>query len=490
MLSEPEGRWVGSQAANPINKSIMKKLQLSLLAALSALMAASAQAQDNGALLDLLVRKKVISDQEAESVRAELMKEDAATSAGKLNLSSSLTELKLSGDLRMRYQADDREWQVPSADSSNPNLTDRNDSQRSRWRFRLRLNADMKLGSDFFAGVQLQTSQSADSGNQTYQDGFNNYDIFISRAFLGWNATDWLTIVAGKQPNPFYTTDLVWDTDINPTGLTQSIRLDRLFAGVDESGIREDSPWTLALNLGQFIYDDNNEELFDNDASSDAYLFAGQLVGTYKFSNNVTATFAPGILFANSADVSGLINENPFTDVEGVSGETRKLVVLTAPGEVAFKLGQVPTTFYWDFAYNTAGEGRADDVYGMLSAKPDGEIRSNHEVVDDIAWLAGIQFGKLKKAGDWALNLNWRQTGITSVDPNLNDSDFALGELNTRGLKVGAFYNFTDFISAGVTYYHAWNLRDDLIWGQSTRGAAVADANTVKVFQVDVNVKF
>ena len=36
-----------------------------------------AKAQDAGALLDLLVRKKIITDQEAEEVRAELTKEAA-----------------------------------------------------------------------------------------------------------------------------------------------------------------------------------------------------------------------------------------------------------------------------------------------------------------------------------------------------------------------------------------------------------------------------
>jgi len=45
-------------------------------------------------------------DQEAETLRVELQKDFAVnSSAGKLNLSSSLTEFKLSGDLRMRYEA-------------------------------------------------------------------------------------------------------------------------------------------------------------------------------------------------------------------------------------------------------------------------------------------------------------------------------------------------------------------------------------------------
>jgi hypothetical protein len=58
----------------------------------------AARAQDAGALLDLLVRKKIITDQEAEEVRAELTKPVAETSAGKWKLSTPITELELYGD--------------------------------------------------------------------------------------------------------------------------------------------------------------------------------------------------------------------------------------------------------------------------------------------------------------------------------------------------------------------------------------------------------
>ena len=44
----------------------------------------AARAQDAGALLDLLVRKKIISDQEAEEVRAELTKEACSDFGGKM----------------------------------------------------------------------------------------------------------------------------------------------------------------------------------------------------------------------------------------------------------------------------------------------------------------------------------------------------------------------------------------------------------------------
>ena len=46
-------------------------------------LASVARGQDAGALLDLLVKKKIITDQEAEEVRVELTKQVSETSGGK-----------------------------------------------------------------------------------------------------------------------------------------------------------------------------------------------------------------------------------------------------------------------------------------------------------------------------------------------------------------------------------------------------------------------
>src|SRR5205807_6487731 len=71
-------------------------------------------AQDAGALLDLLVKKRLITDQEAEEVRAELTKQVSETSGGKWKLSTPLTELEPYGDVGLRYQYNDGETDVTS----------------------------------------------------------------------------------------------------------------------------------------------------------------------------------------------------------------------------------------------------------------------------------------------------------------------------------------------------------------------------------------
>jgi hypothetical protein len=475
----------------------MKNLLLALLC--GGLLNGTTPAATNDALLDLLVRKKLITAADADAVKAEMARESSESSAAKVKLSSAINELKLGGDMRLRYQYDVRDLQRPQGDDEKDFP---NDSQRSRFRYRLRLNADFKLKNDWFGGVQLVTGQPSDSDMQTMQDGFSDWDIFISRAFLGWNAAKWLTLEAGKMPNPIYSTDLVWDPDINPAGFSQQIRFHELFAGDSPatSGLTKDGksilapkpeplPWELTFIAGELVYDDNPESDFDNDASTDAYIFTAQLMGGYQF-GGVKATWAPGAMFFNAADLSGFLNENDFSDAAGVSGESRKMTLLTAPGDVSFKLGRMPAKFYWDFAYNTQGQGRFDDIYNLVVRDSSGRFsHSLHEPEDDFAWLVGVQIGENKKARDWSLAIDYRQTGISSVDPNLNESDFALGELNTRGVRVKLFYNFTDFLNAGVSYSYAWNLRDDLFGGQATTGESIGDTNVVKVLQLDLNLR-
>ncbi len=581
-----------------MTKTPMLKLAVALTLVSAA--AATSYAQDAGALVDKLVKKGVLSSQEGEEVRADMMRDFATqTSAGKININSSITELKLYGDLRLRYQYDDRQSQVAA-----PNHVD----QRSRWRYRLRLGADVALGDNWFAGFQLQSGPNSDSGNQTFSNGFDNDGIFISKAFMGWK-NDWATVTVGKQKNPFYTTDMVWDPDINPAGIVETISLNKLFGGghagptggpgkdgktIADPGVPSESSWELSLVAGQLFYQDNNEFNFGTDLKTDGYLFVEQLIGTYHFNKNVSVTLAPAYMTFTASHLTGLRNENAFTDagifgptvstrtttstintvqdtvnaagtattrvvtpttvtsvvttttrpdgtaststtastvragaatttqlsqggtpnkqtttantvasastatapkaapgsLPAVTGETRKLSILTAPGDISFKIGSLKAKVYWDFAYNLEGEGRYNDIYQLRTGNPATDAFRDYKTRDGIAWLAGVQLGETKKKGDWTLLLNYRESGIASVDPNLNDSDFALSELNTRGFKLSLGYQLADNVVFTLTGMMAWNLDQKLSGGRATNAPAIAQDNTINVIQADLSIKF
>ncbi|MGC3992368.1 MAG: putative porin [Chthoniobacteraceae bacterium] len=356
--------------------------------------------------------------------------------------------------------------------------------------------------------MTLATGHVSDGNMQTFDNGFTNSSIYINRAFIGWKPADWFVAKVGKQDNPFYTTDLVWDPDIRPAGLVETISIDKFFGGsstVEDKGLSKDGKsvvtstvetkpkWTLALNFGQFYYSDNNEYNSDSDSKTDAYIFGEQILGTYDF-GPAKVTFAPSAYLYNAASLTGFDNSVSFQDSAIVSGASRKLSILTAPGDISFKVMGIPTKFYWDFAYNTQGHGRASDLYYLYkpyTSEGVTTVRLDHKTQDDIAWLAGVMVGQNKKAGDLSFNANFRQTGIDAVDPNLNDSDFALGVLNTQGVKAGFTYNFTDAFTGSVCYMYAWNLRKDMYEGEAaTIDQKIANGNNVQVLQVDLMLKF
>src|SRR5438477_9883162 len=113
------------------------------------------RAQDAGALLDLLVKKRLITDQEAEEVRAELTKETATTSAGKWKLSTPITEIEIYGDIRLRYQYNGGQTDDNSPLGAKANGIAGHDDwqERERERYRLRLGLRGTLADDWFFGI-------------------------------------------------------------------------------------------------------------------------------------------------------------------------------------------------------------------------------------------------------------------------------------------------------------------------------------------------
>src|SRR3977135_2467680 len=179
-------------------------------------------AQDAGALLDLLVRKKMITDQEAEEVRAELTKEVSTTPGGKWKLSTPLTELELYGDVRVRH-----EYRAGRTADDTPTF-EHDWQERFSERYRLRIGLRGVLADDWFFGVRLETSNKRNSTNVTFGgDGstgpFAKDDdgMFVGQAYLGYKGFKDITLTVGRMPNPLVTTLMTWDADINPEGMAE-----------------------------------------------------------------------------------------------------------------------------------------------------------------------------------------------------------------------------------------------------------------------------
>jgi hypothetical protein len=514
---------------------MIRKTQHALALAGILALTTSAAFGDDHALIDALVRKGILTQKDAEQIEAEVSKNPVPveTPASPLKLAPWIKELKLSGDLRLRYQFDEEQRQEPSG----PNSSGTNHvAQRSRWQFRLRLNAEMKFDAGLFAGFSLTTSNAPDSGNQTFTGGFQNYNIFINKAFLGWNGYPGLAIIAGKQDNPFYTTDMFYDPDIYPQGLVERIDFDKLF-GWNSGGepvtyskdgktppppppAKKNSAFELSLIAAQFIFYDNNEFQFDSDLKTDSYLFEEQLLARYK-TDLFSITFGPSLFIANAGayghDTSlPPAKTDPLVFTNGV-GEERDLFIVLAPGDITIKPGGIPVRFYWDFAYNFDGGARYSNIlsqaaqagqrlpppvpppagnglFGGYVPNASGAIAlfTNPAQVstrDKMAWLVGLKIGDNKKAGDLSGYFDYRQVGVAAVDPNLDNNDMMNGRLNFQGFSFGVVYNVTDFFLLGVTSVIDWNLKN-LYGGQVTRGSGIADDNSWHYIRVDALLKF
>jgi hypothetical protein len=484
----------------------MKKILL-LLAALN-LVSISIYGQDAGALLDLLVRKKLITNQEAEEVRAELIKESTSTSAGKWKLSTPITELELYGDARFRYEI--RNGQTESEDTLQRNLS----------RYRLRLGLRGILADDWFFGVRLETGTNPRSSNITFGDDSgggngpfakNSDGVFVGQAYLGYKGFKDITLTAGKMPNPMITTLMVWDPDISPEGLAEQWKHTftiALAGGAEEMETSSYSKDGMTLpekknkksearalkidvfvNFGQFIYDDTNPEnpVGPSPAripNTDAFLLAWQVGTKFTFPNNLYAQIAPALYnYTGNGDSFNVHfqggDPNLSNSASLAQNQTgiNNLLVFDLPMEVGWKLGEIPMRFYADFAVNLDGDERAE----AAGHPGKGDQRYAYQI--------GAAIGQLKKKGEWQLNVFYQRQDQFSLDPNLVDTEIWDTKLNLEGVGVTVAYMLSDAVWVQLLYGYAWRADDAL--GTGGDGAiAINPLKNFQLFQADLNVKF
>ncbi len=472
----------------------------------------TARAQDAGALLDLLVKKRLITDQEAEEVRSELTKDAAATSAGKLKLSAPITEVELYGDMRVRYET--REGTTASTVPGTPGPNDTLKRSRERYRFRLGLRGT--LADDWFFGLRLETSTNPRSTNVTFGDDAGPFGkasdaIGIGQAYLGYSGFRDIRLTAGKMPNPLVTTLMVWDGDINPEGLAEQWKHSYNFSfgggttpaaessskdGKNVAAV-ESEPFKVKLdlfmNLAQFVYDDSNPEnplgvravsggrLVPN---SDAWLLAWQMGARLNLPKNVYFQVAP-VLYSYTG--AGDTFNNFF--VGGQQGITNtasmalnqvginSLLVLEVPAEFGFKIGELPVRIFGDFVVNFDGGDRA--------------IAAGHPEAQDqrYAYQIGAGIGQLKVKHDWQLQAFWQHTEQYALDPNLVDSDFFDSRVNVQGVVVQGGYALSDAIIFNLSY--GYGRRADRSLGTGGVGdIGINPLDKYQIFQADLNVKF
>jgi hypothetical protein len=550
-------------------KKTMKRM--TAIAGVLALGLVAARAQSDGALLDALVKKGVLSDQEAEDIRADETKDYSKTSASKLAISDYVKKLQFYGDGRLRFDAYGQHFQYNAGGNS----------VNDRLRYRLRFGLLYTYSDQLSAGFELRSGTADDTANQTMGGMFTDSSINVSKIFVQYKPVDFATLIAGKFANPLYTTtDEVWSNDLTPEGGAETLSWTIPLGGGESAPAPSnpkdmkaiapapsggsDSSLTIGLTMGQYYYINSNESTDVSSAliggnNNDTWMFPTQIPITWKINDDVTFKVVPGftwytgggnlnydsgvpVNYQSAAGSSptqpswGYGTGNSSNDPVFYSpGESNYLNVVSAPGELDYKLFGQKLRTYWDFNWNVTAEERVHNVYegagavyaaapagtigynsagygfvpaipktGTLSATPANlaAIRNqNHGLSDGVAWAIGEQIGDNKKKGDWSLLGEFRQVGLGSIDLNINGTDFANSYLNQQGFKLQGTYNFTDYLWAGVTYYNTWDYKNNLYTslggpvgstGKPVVGTTqyMVSQSSMQRVQVDLNFKF
>jgi hypothetical protein len=496
----------------------------------------SIRAQDAGALLDLMVRKKLITDQDAEEVRAELTKQYSETNAGKWKLSTPITELEIYGDIRLRYQynggqSDDT---LPLLAHPVNGVAGRDDWQeRDRERYRLRIGLRGTLVDDWFFGIRLETNASSRSTNVTFGDDSggaagtfakNSDGIFVGQAYLGYKGFKDITLTAGRMPNPLVNTLMVWDPDINPEGLAEQWKHTFNFefggggAAEPTQGYSKEGgkgvvapqpagePFKLKLdlfvNFAQFVYADSNPEnplgpratttsqvgrvrgnqLIPN---TDAFLLAWQAGAKLTFPKNIFIQIAPTLYnYTGNSDKfnihyqggdPNLTNANSLAQNQtGINS----LLVFDLPWEIGWKIGELPMHIFGDFAANLEADDRA------LAAGHPGHGDQRY------AYQAGGGVGQLKTKNDWQIDVWYQHSEQYALDPNLIDDDIFDGRLNMHGVAAKAGYALSDAVVFSVTWAYGWRYDHNLGTGGTPIAIGINPLDQYQFFVADLNIKF
>ena len=150
---------------------------------------------------------------------------------------SGLAGLTVAGDFRLRYESN---W-------SNHTAPD-----RGRMVLRARVGATYDVSDIFTVGVRLVTGDGDDpnTADVTLSDFDDDLMLNFDRAYVTADLGA-VKLAGGKIPQIFRTTDLVWDGDVNPQGVSaltklpvggaSNIELRGLYFVVDENSIGDDS---------------------------------------------------------------------------------------------------------------------------------------------------------------------------------------------------------------------------------------------------------
>jgi hypothetical protein len=283
-----------------------------------------------------------------------------------------------SGDARVRFE--------PFHGGGPPTSTTQ---ARNRYRIRLRFNATAKFSDQISGGFSLASGDTNDpiSTNQTLGVGFTRKPISIDRAFVRYDPK-WahpLSFTAGKQAYSWYRTELTWDNDLNPEGLTESLSWRFKNSPVESIAfVAFQGPVVeVSGSKDTFVYVGQ----FQSNFKLGSFVKLGTYIGYYNFQNTDALRAARA-----AATVGGSSNSNAAATT-GSQYES-KFGLFNAIARLDFKTpsARLPVWLLFDYVQNTRA---CDNLVNIALAN-----RTACNSRDNSGYWAEIQFGRTAEKGD------------------------------------------------------------------------------------------
>jgi len=370
----------------------------------------AAYAQDKPSsdpLLDLLIKKGVLTDAEAKQVKAEA-EHGPMESGSKWKLSPNLKNIELYGDFRGRFEQNAAENQA---------YIDRN-----RYRFRLRLGLNMTMFENFQIGMRLASGNPQTNPGGTLVGGapitanqdLNSLEtrkfLWIDAAFVKWTAIkhdDWtLAATLGKLDNAFQLSNMVWDYDIVPEGAAL------------QAGYNIDQKHSLKGIAGIFVLDELNQGYPGGNTlpagtpvapSHDPFVYGAQALLESKWTPKIETSLGVAVFTIDgkeslSSKVQPFYNSGNSRDPNGFLKYNYNPIIGNA--SATYKLDSFPL-YPGKFPIKVSGE------YMNNPAAPD-----NNE-----GYRIGMTFGKAGKKRAWEINYRFQELQAAAWFDALLDDD-------------------------------------------------------------------
>jgi len=472
----------------------------------------------------------------AEDVRAEVLRETLADEVvRKKDLPKWLETFDFFGDIRLRAEF----VEYPQGNNSSGSFPDFNKintgapfdvtgftfspqwnttEDRERYRLRVRMGLEADLGEGFLFGARIATGSgnSPVSTNQTMGSpgNFSKYNIWLDRGFLLWeggaNPDRMISIVGGRFDNPFFSTPILWDSDIALDGIALSGRYEVVDGVVPFITAGVFPYFNTSLN-----YPSNFPSKFPSD---DRYIYAVQLGTELRPHDKIEIKGAAA--YYDFQKANGELSEPfvPFTDDDPGSTDSRRPAFaqkgntymalrdiipvpfndfgtidqwqyfgLASPYKVLSLTGEVALNFfepiqiksYGEIGYNLDHDADRIDDIAVNNRSADLVDGSFGEYSGGgVAWLAGLQVGHAKFEGpwNWRLGTNYRYVESDAVIDGFTDSDFGLGGTNVKGWTLEGDLSITRNVWIGFNFMSSTQVTGPLF--------------RVDLFQLDLSAKY